>query len=112
MRGDMLRGHLDVLLLGVISAGPAHGYAIIEALRDRSDGAFDLPAGTVYPALQRLERSGLITSTWSDATGRRRRTYRITAKGRKQMATRRREVERFVESFNRIFEEGPWPEPA
>jgi PadR family transcriptional regulator, regulatory protein PadR len=88
MRGEILKGHLDMLLLAVLSAGPAHGYAIIEALRQHSGGAFDLPEGTVYPALHRLERDGLLASAWSDETGRRRRVYELTEKGRRTFAER------------------------
>ena len=55
MRAEQLKGHLDALILAVLEAGPLHGYAISEALRTRSSGAFDLPTGTLYPALQRLE---------------------------------------------------------
>jgi len=58
MNRERLKGHLDLLLLSVLAAGPAHGYAIITALRARSEGTFDLPEGTVYPALQRLEDAG------------------------------------------------------
>ena len=68
---ESLRGHLDLLLLAALRPGPAHGYAIIEELRRRSGGTFDLPEGTIYPALHRLERQGLIESEWSDASGRR-----------------------------------------
>jgi PadR family transcriptional regulator PadR len=56
------KGNLD-LLLSVLSSAPAHGYAIISALRDRSGGTLDLPEGTIYPALHRLEGSGLLAST-------------------------------------------------
>src|SRR5256885_1015170 len=59
MRAEQLKGHLDALLLAVLEREPLHGYAIIEALRARSAGAFDLPSGTVYPALRRLELAGL-----------------------------------------------------
>ncbi len=59
-----------------------HGYAIIERLRLRSDGAFDLPEGTVYPALHRLERLGLLSSAWVTFRGRRRRVYELTRRGR------------------------------
>ena len=55
MDRERLKGNLDLLLLSVLSSGPAHGYAIISALRDRSGGTFDLPEGTIYPALHRLE---------------------------------------------------------
>ncbi len=59
MDGASARGHLDVLLLGILASGPAHGYAIIEALRERSGGVFALQEGSVYPALHRLEEEGL-----------------------------------------------------
>ena len=73
MDRERLKGNLDLLLLSVLSSGPAHGYAIISALRDRSGGTFDLPEGTIYPALHRLEDAGLLVSTWDRAQGRRRR---------------------------------------
>jgi DNA-binding PadR family transcriptional regulator len=70
-----------LLLLSVLSAGPAHGYAVIAALCDRSTGTFDLPEGTIYPALRRLENAGLLLgSSWTDANGRRRRVYALTDK--------------------------------
>ena len=58
MSSEQLKGHLDPLVMAVLEGGPAHGYAIIEALRARSGGVFDLPEGTIYPALHRLERGG------------------------------------------------------
>src|SRR5215831_3920064 len=57
MEGEMLKGHLDMIVLAALSAGSAHGYAIIEEIRRRSRGAFDLPEGTIYPALHRLEQT-------------------------------------------------------
>ena len=75
MNRERIKGHLDLLLLSVLSAGPAHGYAIISALRDRSDGTFDLPEGTIYPALHRLEDARLLASSWAAGEGRRRRVY-------------------------------------
>lgn len=82
MATEHLKGSLDLLLLAVLADGPAHGYAVIAGLRERSEGAFDLLEGTVYPALHKLERSGLVASTWESATGRRRRVYSLTARGR------------------------------
>ena len=78
---EQLKGHLDLLLLTVLKQGPAHGYEIIASLRERSEGAFDLPEGTVYPALHRLESAGLLESDWTSSGGRRRRTYALTADG-------------------------------
>ena len=74
MRSEKLKGHLDLLLLSVLSRGPGHGYEVITRLRDGSDGAFELPEGTVYPALHRLEEAGLLASTWDVVAGRRRLT--------------------------------------
>jgi PadR family transcriptional regulator, regulatory protein PadR len=82
MRGESIKGHLDVLLLAVLAHGAAHGYAVIEALKSRSGGALDLPEGTVYPALHRLERQGYVTSSWDKSSGRKRRVYALTRRGR------------------------------
>jgi DNA-binding PadR family transcriptional regulator len=92
-----IRGHLDLLLLSVLDdAGPVHGYAVITALRDRSAGAFDLPEGTVYPALQRLERAGLVASHWDETSPRRRRVYALTDQGHRARAAKKREWRGFV----------------
>jgi PadR family transcriptional regulator, regulatory protein PadR len=91
MRREQLKGHLDLLLLTVLTRGSAHGYAIIGMLRDRSDGAFDLPEGTIYPALHRLEKGGLLRSGWAEQDGRRRRMYEITADGVTALAALREE---------------------
>ena len=80
-----LHGHLDLLALAVLADGPAHGYAVIEELRRRSAGTFDLPEGTVYPALHRLEAAGFLTSRWEAGRGRRRRVYRLTRRGRSRL---------------------------
>ncbi len=78
---DQSGGQLDLLLLAVLADGPLHGYAVIAALRARSDGAFDLPEGTVYPALHRLEAAGLLRSSWQRLEGRKRRVYELTRAG-------------------------------
>ena len=81
MKAEKLKGHLDLLLLSVLASGPAHGYAVIGRLRERSAQEFVLPEGTVYPALHRLEADGLLRSYWAEQAGRRRRLYELTAKG-------------------------------
>jgi PadR family transcriptional regulator len=78
---DRIHGHLDLLILSVVAGGPKHGYAIISQLSEKSGGRFDLPEGTVYPALHRLERRGLLESSWAEGSTRRRRVYRITDDG-------------------------------
>ena len=89
MRAETLKGHLDGILLAVLEPGPLHGYAVMEALRARSAGQVDLPTGTVYPALHRLERAGLVTANWSQGGGRRRRVYELTPAGRRALDTER-----------------------
>ena len=90
MNQQRLKGHLPMLLLAVLESRPAHGYAVLEELRRRSGGELDLPEGTVYPALHRLEASSLVRSRWETIGGRRRRVYSTTAKGRKALVDERR----------------------
>ena len=104
-----LKGHLDVLLLATLEHGPRHGYAIKEALRENSGGRFDLPTGTVYPALHRLEDAGLIAGTWSVADGRRRRSYRLTPAGRRRLANDRATWRDFATAVTSVLERQPWP---
>ena len=96
MRREQLKGHLDLLLLSVLAAGPQHGYAVIAALRARSHGELDLMEGTVYPALHRLEADGLLRSHWAQQGGRRRRLYELTAAGAVAREDLRREWRRFA----------------
>jgi PadR family transcriptional regulator, regulatory protein PadR len=95
MKADALRGHLDAMILAVLEKQPLHGYAIIEALSLRSGGELDLPTGTVYPALRRLEAAGHLKSTWATAGGRKRRTYTLSAGGRRALAKQRAEWRAF-----------------
>jgi DNA-binding PadR family transcriptional regulator len=95
MRSEVLKGNVDLLLLAAVGDGDAHGYGIVERVRLRSDGAFRLAEGTVYPALYRLERQGLLASRWDEVGGRRRRVYRLTHGGHGALAERRSEWERF-----------------
>jgi len=85
MGAEALKGHLDGMLLASLEAGPQHGYAIMEVLREGSAGQFDLPTGTIYPALHRLERAGLVRAAWSSAGRRRRRVYQLTPAGRRAL---------------------------
>jgi PadR family transcriptional regulator, regulatory protein PadR len=102
MRAEVLKGHLDLLLLATVGAGPLHGYAIVEALRERSDGAFALSEGTVYPALYRLERAGLLASRWEGDGKRRRRVYALTSRGRRELRTHEREWASFVRAVRAV----------
>jgi PadR family transcriptional regulator PadR len=106
MRREQLKGHLDLLLLSVLAAGPAHGYAVITALRERSDGAFSLPEGTIYPALHRLEEAGLLRSYWAEQQGRRRRLYELTAQGAAALDGMRTEWRRFANGIQAVVGSG------
>jgi PadR family transcriptional regulator PadR len=109
MKGESLKGHLDLLILAVLAEAPRHGYAVIEELRERSGEVFDLGEGTVYPVLHRLERAGLLSSEWGDAGGRRRRSYHITAAGTAKLAVDRANWNRFVSGVAAVIGRSPWP---
>lgn len=100
MRAELLKGHLDLLLLSVLAAEPLHGYAAIEELKRR--GGFELPEGTVYPALHRLEAAGLLGSRWSSESGRRRRVYSVTRTGRRELTRRRNEWRVFSDAVGAV----------
>ncbi len=90
------------MILAILGAGPAHGYAVAQELKQRSRGVFDLPEGTIYPALHRLERAQLLSSQWATAAGRRRRVYRLTAQGRRSIAGARRDWKRFAAAVEAV----------
>ena len=106
MKGEFLKGNLDFLILASVEPKSIHGYLIIEQLRQRSGGAFDLPEGTVYPALHRLEGAGFLASRWvkSNPSGRRRRIYRLTLRGRLALAKHRQEWTRFSRAITAALE--------
>src|SRR4051812_23620428 len=102
MNAETLKGHLELLLLAAVQGRPTHGYAIAETLRARSDGAFDLPEGTLYPALHRLERAGLLSSRWSEVNGRRRRVYQLTRSGRRACTTQQDDWNQFARAVQAV----------
>jgi PadR family transcriptional regulator, regulatory protein PadR len=114
MEGEMLKGHLDMIVLAALSAGPAHGYAVIEEIRRKSGRAFDLPEGTIYPALHRLEQAGLLASRWVTAeSGRQRRVYSLTKRGNQALAKRRAVWQQFSDAINGLLgETGPCKNPV
>ena len=99
---DSAKGHVDLLILSALDDGPAHGYALVDTLRDQSDGVFDLAEGTVYPALYRLERQGLVSSGWEDGRTRRRRVYRLTRSGAAQLQVDRDSWRRHVRAMQAV----------
>jgi len=95
-----VKGHLDLVLLGMLAGAPSHGYALISAMRERTEGVLDLPEGSVYPALHRLEDLGLVSSEWTPLAGRRRRLYRLTPAGAEALAGERREWRSLVTAID------------
>ena len=91
----MLKGHLDGMLLATLEQGPLHGYAMGQELHRRSGATIDLPTGTIYPALHRLERQGLVTGRWEQDGARRRRVYTLTRSGRRALSLERGQWEQF-----------------
>jgi DNA-binding PadR family transcriptional regulator len=112
MQAEQLKGHLDALLLAALEDGPRHGYAVIEALRNASGGRLDLPTGTIYPALHRLEGAGLINGSWSVVGGRRRRCYALTAAGKRALSRGRADWREFAAVISAALEGTPWPSTA
>jgi PadR family transcriptional regulator len=107
MDAEMLKGHLDLIVLATLEAGPAHGYAISEEIRRRGKDGFALAEGTLYPALHRLEEMRLLESRWETSpVGRRRRVYSLTRRGRAALAERRRIWTRFIDLIDSLIE-GP-----
>lgn len=89
MNPEMLKGHLDTIVLSVIGTGAGYGYAIMKEISHRSQNVIDLPGGTIYPTLHRLENNGLIASSWELApSGRKRRIYALTDAGKTQLRER------------------------
>jgi transcriptional regulator len=93
---DALRGSIDLLILKTLSLAPMHGWGIGHRVQQLSTGALDVNQGSLYPALQRLEKSGLITSRWeATENNRRARYYRLTAAGRRALGEE-------IESWRRV----------
>jgi PadR family transcriptional regulator PadR len=102
VHGEPLKGHLDTMLLAALRDGPAHGYALVRLLEQRSDGIFVLGEGTVYPALRRLERAGLLRSGEAVVDGRTRRTYGLTRAGKTALGEQEREWDQFARGMTAL----------
>ena len=100
---ELLKGNTETLLLSLLSNEAMYGYQIVKEIRERSGGYFRFKEGTLYPALHRLEASGLIEGQWKEAsTGAPRRYYHMTSKGRKTLDERTAEWKRFSTAVNSI----------
>jgi transcriptional regulator len=104
-KSELLRGTLDLLILKTLALQPMHGWGIAQRIEQVSHEVFSVNQGSLYPALHRLEQQGWIDSDWSDSENNRRaKFYRLTAKGRKQLASEERNWERVAAAVARILQ--------
>lgn len=104
-RQDLIKGNIDTLLLSLASQQQMYGYQIMQELEGRSQGYFRFKEGTLYPALHRLEKTGLLQGQWQTLTnGRQRRYYSITEKGRRVLVEQTAQWKDFFAAMNLIFQ--------
>ena len=104
-RQDLIKGNIDTLLLSMASQQPMYGYQIMQELEGRSQGYFRFKEGTLYPALHRLEKTGLLQGKWQTLpNGRQRRYYSITEKGRRVLVEQTAQWKDFFVAMNLIFQ--------
>lgn len=100
---ELLQGTLDMMVLRTLSAGPANGYEIAKAIERLSEDVLAVDHGSLYPALQRLEKGGVITGKWEiSSTNRRARYYRLSPAGRKRLAVERSKWEQMAAAITRV----------
>ena len=102
-KSDLPQGTLDLLILRVVAVDPVHGYAIAQRLEQVSRGIMQVPEGSLYPALHRLENRGFLAAEWRETeTGREAKFYRLTRKGRKQLEEETASWHRLIEAVGLI----------
>jgi len=102
---DLLKGTLDMLILRTLTVQPMHGYAIAQHIERLSGDVLVVEQGSLYPALQRLQKRGFVTSKWGESpTGRRARYYTITASGRRALGERQTSFDRVLGAIERVMQ--------
>src|SRR5579871_4719476 len=102
-KSDLPQGTLDLLILKIVALGPVHGYAVAQRLEQVSRGVVQVPEGSLYPALHRLENRGFLAADWKQTgTGREAKFYRLTRKGRAQLESEAASWERLTEAVGLI----------
>ncbi len=105
---DILQGTLDMLILKAVSIGPLHGYGILVRIQQISRDALQIPQGSLYPALYRLEHRGWLATEWGESENKRKAIYyRLTAAGRKQLKSERTEWARLAAAIGEVLAAGP-----
>jgi len=100
---DLFRGALEMMILHALRRQPSHGYALVQHIRRTSNDLLQVEEGSLYPALQRLLKAGLVKSRWeTSATGRRVRTYEVTARGAKHLDREISSFEQMLEGITRV----------
>ena len=103
LKSDLPQGTLDLLILQVVALGPVHGYGIAQRLQQVSRDVVQVPQGSLYPALHRLENRDLLTADWKETeTGREAKFYRLTRKGRAQLEAETASWRRLTEAVGLI----------
>ena len=102
---ELLRGTLDMLILRTLSLEPLHGVSVAERIKQTTGGAFDVPAGSLFPALHRLEVKGWIAGEWGvNEQGKRVKSYELTTKGRRRLSDEKRQWDRIVAVVAQVFQ--------
>jgi PadR family transcriptional regulator len=102
---ELLQGTLDMMVMRTLQSGAANGYEIAKAIERLSDSVLEVDHGSLYPALQRLEKKGLITGEWEiSSTNRRARFYRLTPEGKKQLDLERSKWEQMAAAITRVMQ--------
>ena len=104
----LLRGTLDVLILRTLAKGPAHGYAVVEWIREVTDGAIEVEDGALYTSLHRMEKRGWLRSTWGASDNNRRaKYYELTPEGRKELNSATEDWSRYAEAVFKVLATEP-----
>jgi transcriptional regulator len=104
-KSELLQGTLDMLILKVVALGPIHGYGISQRMRQISKDVLQVQQGSLYPALHRLEKRGWLDSAWRESdNGRQAKFYKLSAKGRKQLAEERLTWQRLTGAISLVLE--------
>jgi transcriptional regulator len=102
---ELVRGTLDLMVLKTLELGPRHGLSVAERIRQISAGTFEVSPGSLFPSLHRLEQNGFVRGEWTQsAEGRRVKAYTLTAAGRRQLETEKREWARVASAVNQVLE--------